>query len=1107
MQLQIVRKVSQLDFMTTIAQETRYPVVGDIVRIRSRTFLVESSDSSPSGCHVCLACLDDDNQGQLVEAVWELELDAEILNAEAQWKKIGDKGFDSPRIFNAYVHTLRWQCVTATNPNLFQAPFRAGIRVDAYQLEPLRKALRLPRVNIFIADDVGLGKTIEAGLIASELLLRRRIKEIIVACPPAMLYQWKEELEQRFGLTFEILDRDYITRIREQRGYGVNPWTTFPRFLVSHRLLIDEMYAAPLRDWLDNLRPGSLLILDEAHHAAPSSGSKYAIDSRITRAIRDIAPRFEHRLFLSATPHNGHSNSFSALLNILDPQRFQPGIKVLKSNLDDAMVRRLKEDIREIAGGFPKRNVQQIDIDGLPEDAPELELAKLLDQYRNTRQLRLEGQSKKKQAEGALLISGLQQRMLSSIEAFSRTLKVHRRTMEKIWAKETPEPAKEKLSSVTQLELLAGEIDADDDRAELTEEELAKLEDSQFEASTEATAGDDSKADKPTEMTLLDKMQSIAEQARIHPDGRVRFLIQWMQKHMCPAIHLPGEKGKGDMNWTDERMIIFTEYEDTKRYLVNMLRSAVSGTEFDEFRIEVFHGPTPPEKRDQIKKAFNKPPKEHPIRILIATDAAREGLNLQAHCRYLFHFDVPWNPSRLEQRNGRIDRKLSGFDEVFCNYFVYPQRPEDAVLKALVRKTKTIREELGSLSQVLEKRLADTMKGGIRRADALRMAKEIDDSSLDPEKQATTEEELEATRERQDALRENVALLERRVADARKWISLDQRDLQDALSCSLELLGMSPLQSSVANQTKAVDEPERFDFPNLDSRIGGDPSWATTIDTLRPSPENGVKNWKWRKQAPVRPVIFDAPKGIDDSVVQLHLQHRVVQRLLSRFTAQGFVLHDLSRACLAHSKDDIPRVVLIGRLSIYGTGAARLHEEILTVTARWLEPSKRDGGLKPYARDAEAKTLELLNNSLRPDNPGTLPAELQSQLLQTIGDDVAQLLEHLQARGDAARVDAEAALAARGKAEADEMKRILETQRKRILDELGKSVDLQLKLFETDDEKRQLESNRRYWQRWIDNVEGDLQREPARIIDFYKTSSYRIEPVGIAYLFPSRGGN
>jgi glycerol-3-phosphate dehydrogenase len=109
---------------------------------------------------------------------------------------------------------------------------------------------------------------------------------------------------------------------------------------VSHRLLIDETYAAPLRDWLDNLRPGSLLILDEAHHAAPSSGAKYAIDSRITRAVRDLARCFEHRLFLSATPHNGHSNSFSALLEILDSQRFCRGVKVLKSNLDDVMVRR-----------------------------------------------------------------------------------------------------------------------------------------------------------------------------------------------------------------------------------------------------------------------------------------------------------------------------------------------------------------------------------------------------------------------------------------------------------------------------------------------------------------------------------------------------------------------------------------------------------------------------------------------------------------------------------------------------------------------------------------------------------------------------------------------
>jgi hypothetical protein len=151
-------------------------------------------------------------------------------------------------------------------------------------------------------------------LIARELLMRKKVREIVVACPPSMLLQWQEELEQRFGLLFEILDKDFIAQIRRERGFGVNPWTAHSRFLISHRLLIDEAYAGPLRNWLGTFRPGTMLILDEAHHAAPSSGQRYAIDSQITRAIQGLSPRFEHRLFLSATPHNGHSNSFTALL-------------------------------------------------------------------------------------------------------------------------------------------------------------------------------------------------------------------------------------------------------------------------------------------------------------------------------------------------------------------------------------------------------------------------------------------------------------------------------------------------------------------------------------------------------------------------------------------------------------------------------------------------------------------------------------------------------------------------------------------------------------------------------------------------------------------------
>src|SRR6056297_271385 len=341
---------------------------GKIARVRQRTYLVEQVVKPKrvvDSTLVRLSCVDDDNQGQPLEVLWEKELDPEILTGEA-WEAIASKGFDDSKLFAAYLNTLKWNCVTSTDPKLFQSPFRAGIRLDAYQLEPLRKALLLPRVNLFIADDVGLGKTIEAGLIARELLLRKKVREIYVSCPPSMLLQWKEELEARFGLTFEILDKDYMKQVRRERGFGVNPWSTHTRFLVSHRLLIDEAYAGPLRDHLGTFRNGSLFILDEAHHAAPSSGQKYAIDSQITRAVRDLAPRFEHRLFLSATPHNGHSNSFSALLEILDPQRFCRGVPVSAKHRNETIVRRIKEDIREIQGGFPKRRVVQVTIDGLP---------------------------------------------------------------------------------------------------------------------------------------------------------------------------------------------------------------------------------------------------------------------------------------------------------------------------------------------------------------------------------------------------------------------------------------------------------------------------------------------------------------------------------------------------------------------------------------------------------------------------------------------------------------------------------------------------------------------------------------------------------------------
>jgi SNF2 family DNA or RNA helicase len=337
--------------------------VGKIVHVRQRRYLVD--DVSPcegtSSTIAHLSCIDPDNLGRTLEVIWEREQDAEVLDTE-DWGILAGGNFDPPDRFSAYYHSLRWNRVTASRTDLLQAPFRAGISIEHYQLEPLRMALTMPRVNLFVADGVGLGKTIEAGLVARELLLRRKVSDIVVCCPPSMLLQWQEEMESRFGLLFQIIDRAYVHRIRKERGFSVNPWATHNRFIISHNLVKDEEYAADLRSWLgrDLVRPRSLLILDEAHHAAPASTGTYAITSQFTRRIMELAPKFEHKLFLSATPHNGHSNSFSALMAILDPQRFCRGVSVRAKERDQVLIYRLKEDLRDLEISFPKRVVEPV---------------------------------------------------------------------------------------------------------------------------------------------------------------------------------------------------------------------------------------------------------------------------------------------------------------------------------------------------------------------------------------------------------------------------------------------------------------------------------------------------------------------------------------------------------------------------------------------------------------------------------------------------------------------------------------------------------------------------------------------------------------------------
>ncbi|HEY6341964.1 MAG TPA: DISARM system SNF2-like helicase DrmD [Bryobacteraceae bacterium] len=1054
------------------------PQVGSLARVRQRLYLVESirppvePGDSPL---VSLACVEDDAQGQRLDVLWDIEPDARAYEAD-RWHGLGQRDFDDPALFAAYVNTLRWNCVTATDATLLQAPFRAGIRIEDYQLEPLRKALKLPRVNLFIADDVGLGKTIEAGLIARELLLRKKVREIVVSCPPSMLQQWQEELEWRFGLRFEILDRDYVAKVRRERGFSVNPWTTHPRLLVSHRLLIDDSYTATLRDWLDEFpRPGTLFILDEAHHAAPSSGAQYAIDTKITRAIRDLAPRFEHRLFLSATPHNGHSNSFSTLLSLLDNQRFTPGMLVSPKLTEPVLVRRLKDDLRKIRGGFSERRVEQIDVE-VPVNQPELLLCELLDEYRQIRDQRLAGESKRVQASSALLICGLQQRMLSSVEAFARTLRVHRRTVEKHWAAEP-------VSRPTIFDLSAP--DADDDRAELSPEDQERDDDLQIEAASEAALGANLEESLyAKERALLDRMTELAESSHHLPDGRIHKLEKWIRENCL----VNGQ-------WTNRRVLIFTEWEDTLRYLRMQVERIAAGSDPNHERVRIYRGSTSKQDRESLRDAFNAPPEQHPLRILIATDAAREGLNLQAHCQHLFHFDIPWNPSRLEQRNGRIDRKLQPSPTVWCYYFFYPQRREDLVLQAIVRKSKKIRQELGSTTQVIEPKLAALLKSGIRRGGAAELAEEVSALNAPEQERQAIEEELESSRRRETDLREQLESLQTIREKSEREIDFSEEHFHATLDCALALVGCDRLQQVPGPE----DEPPRYAISALDRQAGS--GWVVTTDTLRAKRQKDQNVFEWRREAPVRPVVFRDPNKVTDEVVQLHLEHPVVQRLLQRFLSQGFVHDDLSRTCLAQSRDSVARVVLLGRLALYGPQAARLHEEIVAVTARWTDSKIRREPLTPYERDREAFTLNLLYKSLIETPPRAIPEVVRNQLRESAPADVTQLSVHLQERAGKIEQAARAALERRGNEEAEAMLRILEAQRKQI--EAKQKADLQL-VFESMEEevRRQREAERRFQNERLERLPEERATEPERIRAIYNVQASRVEPVGLIYLWP-----
>ncbi len=801
--------------------------------------------------------------GEELQVIWELEPGASIHEKPSLPEPTR---LDPPKHLQAFLDAVRWGAIYQADQRALQSPFRSGVEVDEYQLDPVVRALSMPRVNLLIADDVGLGKTIEAGLVVQEMILRHRVRSVLIVCPSSLQVQWQEEMRDKFGLDFRIIDSAAISQLRRKRGIHVNPWSHFPRLITSIDYLKRER---PLRGFRETLPSGDqpayprrydLLIVDEAHNVAPSGRGKYATDSQRTLALRALVPHFEHKLFLSATPHNGYRESFAALLELLDDQRFARAVTPDRAQLEAVMVRRMKSELKLRWDGsrrFAERVVKHLEVAYSEE---ERQTHRDLQEYAKLRLKHAEERGAGGEDRGAregffpaprspnpaprllateFVLKLLKKRLFSSPAAFGTTLEKHiasvsgRRSATNFSARDI--------------------ADFDEDYAD----------DEDYETETGeiiAAASQALSALSAEEQALLKRLSGYAQQASLRPDSKAQALIDWLKRNLKPG----GQ-------WNEQRAILFTEYRATQKWLHDLLAREGFAA---EGRLAMIYGGMPNDQREPIKAAFQAHPKESPVRILLATDAASEGVNLQNHCAKLIHFEIPWNPNRMEQRNGRVDRHGQKAEHVDIFHFVgqgfdaahVSGKPGEleADLEFLMRaalKVETIREDLGKVGPVIASQVEEAMLGRRTRLDTAR-----------------AEQEAEPARRMlkfERKLREQLEKLAAQLHETQRELDLTPEHVENVVRVGLELAEQAALipvevEGIWPDPTGGRKTCPVFRLPALQN------SWAACAD--------GLAHPHTKRP---RPIVFDAALAAGrDDVVLAHLNHRLVQMCLRLLRAE-----------------------------------------------------------------------------------------------------------------------------------------------------------------------------------------------------------------------------
>ena len=658
--------------------------------------------------------LDDCQFPHTEQLLWEVEATAKVLGTTSMPSVDAQKP-DHPGALQAFVNAHRWTRLNRLRigDGIENEPllgvWNSAIQVHPYQLEPVLRALAMPRVSLLLADGVGLGKTIQSGLVLEELLLRRRIRRVLVVCPAMLQRQWKYELRRKFNLDFEVIDSDSTFQLRRRLGIDTNPWKAFPRIITSMDYLrmpdiLQQFLQASGADDGGTTRsqpqaPWDLLIVDECHHFAPQNGSRA---SQRTNMLREIRFLFEHRIFASATPHNGKTVCFTGLLELLDPIRFQMTTEMTdkdREKLVEVRIRRLKEDINRFSIRPPF--AEQLDPVPLPVQLSPNEAA-LYSALRDYRQHGHEALGSAKAAErwlGQFIFSLMTKRLLSCPYAFART-----------WWRHLDDGDVAEQPNIFDMARVSAERAEDatrsDEERSALEEDAARYTGAWFRGQHQRPTDLQEQVNRALERLGYDrqtaenpdKLRTLAKQS----DAKTEALVAWIKKNLFANGKLRD----------DERLIVFTEYKETLFYLQQRLLQAG----FDENTLRLLYGGMGADEFEVVKNEFEDSTAS--VRLLLATDAASEGINMQESCRWIIHYDIPWSPSRLQQRNGRVSR-YGQWRDVSVHYFRCDEEEDMDFLFKVAEKVETVRQDLGSVERVFDSAIQRHFQGHKVRLEQL----------------------------------------------------------------------------------------------------------------------------------------------------------------------------------------------------------------------------------------------------------------------------------------------------------------------------------------------------------------------------------------------------